>query len=202
MTSVQHHGPDGECPRFRNKSQPKINVRLALREMLQYIIPGTEFDSSSRNNPPKCHPNSRTRFLDELNARIEDVALDTRIVWLFGPAGVGKSAIMQSLIEIVHPLPSLTCATLFFSRPNHRDDPKKVFTTLAYAFAVADPGYRRYMKDRLPTEPTFLDKSLDEQFRRLFITPFTTGDVNFGSRRWIIFLDGFDEIGGDSEINR
>ncbi len=202
ITNVERHGLDGEFPWFHNSHNQRSMLYSALKEMLEYIIAGTEFDSSSRDDPPRCHPDTRTRFLEELKARIEDATLGTKIVWLFGPAGVGKSAIMQSLVETVHPLPSLTCATLFFSRPNHRDDPMKVFTTLAYGFAEADEGYRRYMKEGLAADPRFLDKTLHEQFKRLFITPFTTGRVSFGSRRWVVFLDGFDEINGEDHQRR
>lgn len=167
--------------------------------MLPHIIPGTDFDSSSRDDPPRCHPDTRTNFLEQLQAHIHNTSLGTRLVWLVGPAGVGKSAIMQSLAEVVCPLPTLRCATLFFSRPNNRDDPKKAFATLAYSLVVNDPDYRLYMEAKLATDPNFLQKSLDEQFKHLFITPFTSGYVRVGSQRWVMFLDGFDEINGERD---
>lgn len=167
--------------------------------MIKHIIPGAEFDSSERDDPPRCHPDTRTNILQELQALVHDGTRGTRIIWLVGPAGVGKSAIMQTLAETVCPLSTLNCATLFFSRPNRRDDPKKVFMTLAYSFAVVDAEYRRYMEEKLAAEPTFLQKSLDEQFKRLFVTPFTTKSVGFGARCWVVMLDGLDECSSKKE---
>ncbi|KAF9441485.1 hypothetical protein P691DRAFT_683745, partial [Macrolepiota fuliginosa MF-IS2] len=60
--------------------------------MLPYIIPGAEYNSAARDPPPRCHPDTRTQIRAELYKRFND---STRIVWMHGPAGVGKSAIMQ-----------------------------------------------------------------------------------------------------------
>lgn len=165
--------------------------------MLNYIIPGAEFDSSDRDYSPRCHPGTRTRFLQQLRGHIHDSTRQVRLIWLYGPAGVGKSAIMQTLAETESP--RSTCATLFFSRTNKRDDHKKVFTTLAYGLAVVNTQYRDHLKDKLNTDPTFLAKSLEEQFKRLFITPFTTNHIDTGSQRWVVLLDGLDECNGDKE---
>lgn len=110
---------------------------------------------------------------------------------MHGPAGVGKSAIMQTVVEEVSS--DCICATLFFSRPNERDNAKKAFTTIAYGLAVRDPNYREYIGKRLEDDPTCLTKSLDDQFRLLFITPFTENYVKAGSPQRVIFVDGLDE---------
>ncbi|KAF9442198.1 hypothetical protein P691DRAFT_789942 [Macrolepiota fuliginosa MF-IS2] len=113
-----------------------------------------------------------------------------RLIWMHGPAGVGKSAIMQTIAETVS-----TCATLFFSRssdpPCH--DSKMVLTTLAYSLTVENRGYRKYIEDSMFQDPAFLQKSLTEQFHCLFIVPFTSNLVQSGTRRWVVLLDGLDE---------
>lgn len=167
--------------------------------MIEHIIRGAEFDSDERDDPPRCHPHTRTSFLEQLQSYIHDTTLGARFIWLVGPAGVGKSAIMQTLAEVECPLSTVTCSTLFFSRPNKRDDPKKVFTTLAYGFAVADPEYRHYLGEKLAVDPRFLARSIEEQFKRLFITPFATKHLTVDSRRWVVILDGLDECNGEKE---
>lgn len=166
--------------------------------MLEYVIPGVEYDSSARDTPPRCHPGTRTRILKEVQDRVHDSNLATRMIWIHGAAGVGKSAIMQTLAE-AESSSQTTFTTLFFSRPNERDDPKKAFTSLAYRFAVLNSEYQNYIGERLQDEPTFLGKSMEEQFRRLFITPFLENRVSFGSQRWVVFLDGLDECRGERE---
>ncbi|KAF9442672.1 hypothetical protein P691DRAFT_796521 [Macrolepiota fuliginosa MF-IS2] len=164
--------------------------------MLSYVIRGTAFDSSDHDYPPRCHPHTRTRFLEELQMRIRDASLGARIAWLRGAAGIGKSAIMQTLAETLAEArsPPFIFTTLFFSRPNKRSDPKKTFTTLAYGLAVLDFQYCQYVGRRLAADPTFLTKSLEEQFKCLFLVPFVDGHVKVGSQRWVVMLDGLDEI--------
>ncbi len=169
--------------------------------MLEYVMPGVEYDSSVRDSPPRCHPGTRIQILEDVQIRIRDPDLATRMVWIRGPAGVGKSAIMQTLAEAEASHDAIF-TTLFFSRPNERDDPKKVFTTLAYGLAVLSPEYRRYIGERLANEPTFLRKSMDEQFQRLFVIPFTEKLVDFGAQRWTVFMDGLDECRGEEEQRR
>lgn len=163
--------------------------------MTEYILPGA--DLTGRDDPPRCHPNTRTEFLSRLQTHIHESSLGTKIVWLVGPAGVGKTAIMQTLAEI-ESLRS-TCAALFLSRL-YRDDPKKVFTTLAYTFAVVDSEYRRYISERLAADPGFLASSVEEQFKRLFVTPFATRAST--PRRWVVLLDGLDECHGERQQHK
>ncbi|KAF9454370.1 hypothetical protein P691DRAFT_797166 [Macrolepiota fuliginosa MF-IS2] len=169
--------------------------------MVSYTIAGAGFDSSDRDFAPCCHPGTRTRLLEELQTHIRDTSLGTRIVWLRGPAGIGKSAIMQTLAETVAVVerPPVIFTTLFFSRPNERNDPKKAFTTLAYGLAVLDSQYRRYVEEKLVIDPGFLAKSIEEQFKRLFLMPFTNGHIRVGSQRWVVVLDGLDECDGERE---
>jgi hypothetical protein len=155
-----------------------------------------EFDSSDRENAPKCHPGTRSRFLDELKARIHSGG---RITWLYGPAGVGKTAIMQTLAETL--APSVICLSFFFSRPNRRNDPRKVFPTLAYRLAITDSAYRRYLEENITIDPDFLAKTLEEQFKRLFIDPITNKRID-AIPCCAVFLDGLDEADGSPAQRR
>jgi hypothetical protein len=159
---------------------------------VMHVTIEAEFDSSDRENAPKCHPGTRTRFLEELKARI---FLGTRITWLYGPAGVGKSAIMQTLAETL--APSIICLSFFFSRPNSRDDTKKVFPTLAYRLAITNPVYRRYLEENLAIDPDFLAKTVKQQFMRLFVDPIANKRID-NITRCVVFLDGLDEANGSS----
>ncbi|KAF8203534.1 hypothetical protein K438DRAFT_1536846, partial [Mycena galopus ATCC 62051] len=56
-------------------------------------------DAGERFPPPHCHPATRTDIL----AKLHDWALEddptSRILWLHGPAGAGKSAVAQTLCQ-------------------------------------------------------------------------------------------------------
>ncbi|KAF9445120.1 hypothetical protein P691DRAFT_290098 [Macrolepiota fuliginosa MF-IS2] len=162
----------------------------SLEKMLPYIIPGAEYNSAARDPPPRCHPDTRTKIRADLQDRFDD---GTRMVWMHGPAGVGKSAIMQTIAEAVSP--QTTCTTLFFSRYSDppRNESRKVFATLAYRVAADNLDYRNYIEERMSQDPAFLERSLDEQFRRLFLAPFINHRVQAGSHKWVVLLDGLDE---------
>ncbi|KAJ7093805.1 hypothetical protein C8R44DRAFT_561741, partial [Mycena epipterygia] len=59
-------------------------------------------DSADSFPQPRCHPETRTKMLDDMFewAIADDSPRSIR--WLHGPAGAGKSAIMQSLCQRLH----------------------------------------------------------------------------------------------------
>jgi len=98
------------------------------------------YNSASRWPPPRCHYDSR----QELRTTITDWGIGRpsdipqQLLWMHGPFGVGKSAIAQSCAESLATENKL-CASIFFSRPNKRNNPDRVFTSIAYQFSVKFP---------------------------------------------------------------
>lgn len=118
------------------------------------------------------------------------------VLWIEGPAGVGKSTIMQTLAES-EPA-SRRGATFFFSRFNNWNKPQQLFATLGYQLAVGDRTYRDYLTNCLYVDPQLINKSLREQFRLLIEIPFTQAKSEGSSPNLrSILLDGLDEC--DSE---
>jgi len=91
-------------------------------ELLQAATaPGAFHNSLERFDPPKCHPHTREavrkKILDWVMKKIDT---DAFILWLYGAAGAGKSAIAQTIAEVCHEL-KLLLASFFFSRSSpHR----------------------------------------------------------------------------------
>ncbi|KAJ3560119.1 hypothetical protein NP233_g11042 [Leucocoprinus birnbaumii] len=141
-----------------------------LRWIAEYIIVGAEFDSSAREPPPRCHPGTRLRILESILGWLMNRGRKQRLLWLNGPAGVGKSAIVQSAAETAFSY-GILGATLFFSRINNRNNPSLVFTTIAYQLAVRIPAYRRYLRSQMVRDPLMLDKGMKKLFRLLFVEP-------------------------------
>ncbi|KAF9450453.1 hypothetical protein P691DRAFT_758126 [Macrolepiota fuliginosa MF-IS2] len=87
-----------------------------LRELLRASMPDAFHDSSVRDPPPSCHPDTR----DDDIATITSWGLGASqhaegILWIYGPAGVGKSAVVQTCAERLAEKNKLGSA-LFFSR--------------------------------------------------------------------------------------
>lgn len=120
-----------------------------------------------------------------------------KVTWLHGPAGVGKSAVIQTLAESESDShSSILGATLFFSRPAQRNDPQKLFNTIAYQLAVKYQPYRQYIVGLLAADSRVVKKSMVEQFKQFIVRPFGKQRLLEGSAI-LVTLDGLDECEGE-----
>ncbi|KAF5349221.1 hypothetical protein D9756_009334 [Leucocoprinus leucothites] len=171
-----------------------------LKELLKYSMPDAFHDSSARYPPPKCHPSTRKDYIDEITkwalsaqGRVEP------ILWLYGPFGVGKSAIAQSCAMYLERV-TILVATLFFSRANpNREDPNRVFTSIAYQIATKCQVFSEILDTRIQQDPAVFTKSLPKQFEELLVQPLK--QVGSATREfWLeggtIIIDGLDECKG------
>ncbi|XP_006458723.1 hypothetical protein AGABI2DRAFT_115746 [Agaricus bisporus var. bisporus H97] len=160
-----------------------------------YIMQGAEFDSSDRVPPPRCHPNTRASIIEATINWVTDHQRERNMRWIRGAAGVGKSAIVQTVFESLPE--NLRGGSVFFSRPNGRDNPDEVFPSIAYQLAVRDLSYRSYLAELMLRDHRSLNKSMEDQFRLLFEEPFARQKLRGGQDTLVIAIDGLDECGGD-----
>ncbi|KAJ3515591.1 hypothetical protein NLJ89_g1661 [Agrocybe chaxingu] len=175
----------------------------AFEKLHASIAEGAMHDSSERYDPPKCHPGTRQTVLKKLFDWILDHQ-DTFIHWLYGPAGAGKSAIMQTLALQLHEK-GLLIATFFFSRTiAAQSNEKRLVATIAYQLAVAIPSTRPHIQKAIELDPAVLLKSLETQFQQLVITPLNRV-IDEGRllppEPTVILIDGLDEC-NDSAVQR
>ena len=87
-------------------------------------------NSKERFDPPKCHPNTRLAVLEKIMKWIKwEEDLDAFIMWVYGPAGSGKSAIAQTIAEMCEQEMILLASFFFFKeqpivqycQPTYRD---------------------------------------------------------------------------------
>ena len=126
-------------------------------------------------------------------------------LWIFGPAGSGKSAIAQTIAELCFNFNKLA-ATFFFSRnAAARSNELMLITTLVYQLANSFPEMREIVEWKIERDPIILNLSLEAQIEYLLIRPFNKmlhearvrGDEEdfYSSRPRLIILDGLDECG-------
>lgn len=174
---------------------------VVIRKLTQRVLVGAEFDSNARDPPPRCHEGTRESLIAKIQNWLGDLRKAKKLLWLNGPAGVGKSAIMQTLAEAEARLGRLG-ASLFFSRTDKRHDPAKVLPTLAFQLALTNPSYRAYIVEQLTLNPLLLDKSIREQFHKLIVEPFALRKPRVPDDIRCILLDGLDECQGeDAQCN-
>ena len=60
---------------------------------------GAIHDSAERYPPPNCHPDTRKAVRQIILDWIDDKSSESSVFWLYGPAGTGKTAILQAIAE-------------------------------------------------------------------------------------------------------
>lgn len=165
-----------------------------MKALSERAIDGAEFDSSARDPPPMCHPGTRVELLGKIKTWFYKKERE-KLLWLSGPAGVGKSAVIQTFAEFLAESSSLG-ATLFFSRLSDRRDPQRVIATLSFQLATRIPSYRTYIVEKITLDPSLLRKGMKEQFQVFIAEPFGNQGIGQEGGPWGVLLDGLDECEG------
>ncbi|KAJ7105239.1 hypothetical protein C8R44DRAFT_886731 [Mycena epipterygia] len=174
-------------------------VSTELLQGLQLLYRASAGDalhnSVERYPQPKCHPETRIEMVNNLwnwICGIESLveSENRNILWLYGPAGAGKSAIAQTLCQILE-AESRVAASFFFKRGHgSRGNANRLFSTIAYQLAVLLPELKDFISQNVENDPAIVDKSLSMQLQNLVIEPW---QQIIPSPRAVIIIDGLDE---------
>ncbi|KAJ2924872.1 hypothetical protein H1R20_g12245, partial [Candolleomyces eurysporus] len=172
----------------------------SLNELHSRIAAGAIHDSSERCDAPKCHPETRVAVQDEIYSWIVHGDQDpqpTKIKWVTGPAGSGKTSIMGSLSEKCSS-EGLLGGSFFFSSssPSFGCRSKKAFVlTLAYQLAQHHPGLKSVIAHVVEKRPEVFQKNLHAQMKLLILGPLQEAhDYALAtSSKSVVIIDGVDE---------
>lgn len=120
-----------------------------------------------------------------------------RMMWMEGPAGVGKSALAQSCAEEVG---AKLAAAFFFSRTNGWDDSRRLFPSIAYQLTRKYPEYHKKLDEKISYDPTLVHSAaIEVQFRELIVLPLQELQKEGENiEEGVIFIDGLDECTGEN----
>ncbi|KAF7364216.1 hypothetical protein MSAN_01081200 [Mycena sanguinolenta] len=150
-------------------------------------------DSLESYPQPKCHPGTRTKMLQDLHGWALNTHTKTSILWLYGPAGAGKSAIMQTVACQLQDVGRLG-ASFFFKRSHTtRGNARTLFSTIAYQLALSVPWLRTPISQTVEDNPSILVRSLEIQIKELIMKPCGRHGL---SDSIAILIDGLDECDG------
>jgi hypothetical protein len=122
----------------------------------------------------------------------------SRVFWLMGAPGVGKSAVAAHLA--IHGREVIAVEFCNWQQPGHKN-PEQIVRTLAFQIATRLPDYRKL----LLTLPEIADldhpdpkkrKNAAELFDYLLAGPLHHA-IDGGRERYLIVIDALDEAGGD-----
>ena len=127
----------------------------------------------------------------------------TRVLWMNGAAGAGKTAIAHTIAEMCYEA-GILAASFFCSRSvSGRNEKKFLITTIVSQLIVAIPGMREHVGIALHEDPSLLSRSLETQLVALVVKPLelasSQADISdtyfLHSYPKFIILDGLDECG-------
>ncbi|KAJ7739149.1 hypothetical protein B0H16DRAFT_65799 [Mycena metata] len=153
------------------------------------------YDSADSFPPPRCYPETRTEILAKLyNWLTEDVSARS-ISWLYGPAGAGKSVIMQTLCRRLQDAGRLGGA--FFFQRDHvtRGNAKALFTTLSYQLAENNDRLKPTISQTVEQYSSIVGREMEVQLHHLIVEPCRALPNSPPS---IFLVDGLDECQHDS----
>ncbi|KAJ7877792.1 hypothetical protein B0H13DRAFT_1631557, partial [Mycena leptocephala] len=150
------------------------------------------YDSAESFPQPKCHPETRTELLDKLYDWDTDPDSTYSIHWLHGPAGAGKSAIMQTLCQRLKDAGQFD-GSLFFKRDHPtRGNARVFFATLAYQLALHQSNLQSSISKCIETDPSIVARGMDVQLPTLILEP----SRMLKDTTPLILIDGLDECQG------
>ncbi|KAF8805064.1 hypothetical protein BYT27DRAFT_7339948 [Phlegmacium glaucopus] len=196
LTGATFHAVQGG---LHTHSYFTVEGRKGIDLLTNSIATGAFHNSSERYDPPKCHPSTRVAVLQHIMTWINDLQKLCFFMWLYGPAGAGKSAIAQSIAELCYEA-NLLAASFFFSRTAvGRSDESCLIPTLVYQLCLSMPTIRKYVEDIIERDPLVLSRSLEAQIRSLVVDPLRRAlsdekdAISLRSGPKLIIIDGLDE---------
>ncbi|KAJ3576471.1 hypothetical protein NP233_g404 [Leucocoprinus birnbaumii] len=172
--------------------------RSGLDKLLDHSMRDAFHDSSARWPLPRCQYDSR----QELRMTVINWVTGTSkhiqepLLWIYGPFGVGKTAIAQSCADTLVEMNKLG-ASLFFSRPNNRNNPYRVITSIVYQLALRSSSFGDILDREITKNPTLLTAIQPIQFQELLVKPLRElKSQGHAMESFVIILDGLDEVDG------
>jgi len=156
------------------------------------------YNSKEHFDSPKCHLNTRLAVLTKIMKWIKwEEGLDAFIMWVYGPAGAGKSMIAQTIADMCKE-EMILLASFFFSRndPSH-SDVNRLIATIAYQITLNLPQVRGGILGAIEREPLIFFKSLAVQFKSLIMSPLQplaeAGFFDEPTSHRLVIIDSLDE---------
>lgn len=172
---------------------------LGLEILLGKIAEGADVDCLHAFERPRCHEETRKAVLAAITSWA-DGSPDriNGVLWLHGPAGAGKSAIVQTFSERLRDRKKLA-ASFFFSRlASRRDSAEYFFATIAHQLTLSIPGIRDLIVKAVERNPTIFSSSLTTQMKTLIIGPLHDLGTDIQLEANVVAIDGLDECRGES----
>ncbi|KAF8997578.1 hypothetical protein BDQ17DRAFT_1391864 [Cyathus striatus] len=168
----------------------RVDGDYGFNLLQKQMVEGASHDAGERHDAPKCYPQTRKAVLSNIMSWVNSDNDTTRIMWLYGPAGAGKSAIAQTTAEECHREGKLA-ASFFYSRFSAgRNTKDGLVATIAYQLCVSVPAVKESIIKNIEKNPKIFKSNIHTQMKALVIEPFNSVKSAYPK---LILIDGLDE---------
>jgi hypothetical protein len=177
----------GTCPYAFRHFTLSHDLRLARHQVLKP-------EAMDECNRTPCLQNTRRNVINDVMEWVADDSNEaTKVLWVYGLAGTGKSTLSTTMAQILRRLHRLG-AFFFFNR----DIPQRNFTTLirtlAYQLAMFDTRFCAVISRVLATNENIAGMPLEFQFENL-LSASALESVEWSGGPIILIVDALDECG-------
>ncbi|KAF5324242.1 hypothetical protein D9619_011259 [Psilocybe cf. subviscida] len=169
-----------------------------LEELYQRFAPNAVLNEGGRADNAKCQPGTRKKVILQTEKWMNSLESD-RILWLSGPAGGGKTAIMKTIAEQSMNQVVRTVNFFFFRGDTTRNSAHPVIPTLLYQLFQLYPASLSAITKDLSRDSRILDKSIAQQCKLLSTLASVIQRSTPAGARIILLIDGLDECDVNAE---
>ncbi|TEB25663.1 hypothetical protein FA13DRAFT_1150540 [Coprinellus micaceus] len=184
-------------------SQPSLHSTSSLPSTPSLMLHTLGISSSPPNS--RCFPKTREKVIGMvLGWSKGDLGeANPHILWIYGYAGCGKSAISQAVAEQLAQDGRLAASFFFFRGSGDRSRIVRFVNTLVYQLTRTEPKTAAIIEDVAKADRGLLSVSttaLFAQFQSLFLEPIIAISGSLVRRPLIVVLDGVDECEDKEEV--
>lgn len=168
-----------------------FNHRAAINAVL---------NTGGRAEDARCYPGMREEVINVIERWMDDHESNRRMLWLTGPPGGGKTAIMKTIAERSKTRGIHTANFFFFRGDPTRNSARPLVATLLYQIVQLYPAARDIVVTILSAHPLILDASIQEQFDELISPLFRIIlQSTLEGTPIVLLIDGLDECNTDAK---
>jgi len=117
-------------------------------------------------------------------------------LWFYGGPGTGKTAVGQTLAEILQKEGRLAASHFFCRTAALRNNANSLMATIAYQVALSFPSTRTHILNAIEADPAIFERSLRTQLQKIIIEPLESispTSSTEGALPKLVIIDGLDE---------
>ncbi|KAF5328579.1 hypothetical protein D9619_011474 [Psilocybe cf. subviscida] len=176
-----------------------------LRALFSKVVPNAILNAGGRADDVQCHPGTRERVIEMvetwMGGKADSPDTGSKIMWLSGPAGAGKSAIMQTVAERQKARGHLAPNFFFFREDDTRNHADGLVATLLYQLMESYPALKEVVESVLSATPLILKQSIADQFSKLITSAIDT-IARHDAFPITLLVDGLDECKANDQFKK